>query len=76
MAGGLAIILEKAKKAKKGTPEMGETEEHESSETPEMEESEHEAGSEELEAIQLFDSAGSPEEKLSAFKMLMKACGY
>lgn len=74
--GGLAIILEKAKKAKaKGGeptegPELDMAEDE--AEEPDMDE-ESNGG---LEAMKLFESAGTTEEKLKAFKMLMKACEY
>ncbi len=76
MAGGLAIILEKAKKAKAGkaAPEMDEDLEAEEPESEDMDPAEDEESDGGLEAMKLFESAGSTAEKLRAFKMLMKAC--
>lgn len=77
---GLAIILEKAKRAKTGSKSSGESEKMGSEppmgmESSEMESDGPEAGTEELEAMKLFEEAQTTEEKLDAFKMLMKACG-
>lgn len=68
---GLAILLSKGKAAKAGKPE-----EEMKEEMPEAEAEGEEEADGGLEAMKLFESAGSTEEKLKAFKMLMKACEY
>lgn len=74
--GGLAIILEKAKKAKAKGGAVGEAEEPEMDMAEEEEAETDEESDGGLEAMKLFESAGSPAEKLKAFKMLLKACEY